>query len=279
MFFPDREHLRGFFEHAEGLLPWFAWAWVSLRWAVLPWVFWRKVTLYIKPVPRRMVLWPVVTTGTIWLLGVLTQLSVTLYMLLVNPATPASAAGAADLGMWVFNIAADPFVRYDDWGGMRWAANRPALTWDPRGYLRAAAPFVAFCLAWPAVFMALGETMRRCRVRRAHVWRAGVYSLAWLPALALLLLADKVHAILFDLGAGVGGWRVTYRSPTDVLRPFRGWLAGGLAGWVWLWWLLAIRRAFGLSHALAVWMLLGIAAGLAGFIVHYGRFALAALLR
>lgn len=63
---PARANLPGFIEHArDGVWTLFKSAWRTWAWAMLPWVFWRKVRLEHRIVPRRWVVWMALTLGVV----------------------------------------------------------------------------------------------------------------------------------------------------------------------------------------------------------------------
>lgn len=116
-------------------------------------------------------------------------------------------------------------------------------------------------LAWtvitPLAFLALSETFRRARVRYAHLFRAGAYSLSWFPVLLVAHIALGSAGRRLPTAWGLtGGW--------ELLR----WLVFllGLA-WFVQFWCVVPRRYLRLPHAAGISLAMLAIGGLASILI------------
>ncbi|MFM9995398.1 MAG: hypothetical protein ACKVU4_06305 [Phycisphaerales bacterium] len=261
MFRPDRERIRGFFEHANTARRQVMWAFRTLWWVVRPWVFWRRITLFVPPRPWRALLWVALLALLIHLASAIPRT----VLVLVDPAfsgprLPSALGGVPGLSTWevalpqLLNAWTQPMGRTEIWswgtGGVMWL-----WQWDPRGYVRAGLVLTAGCLTWPLMFLALGQTMKRCRARQSHVMRAFGYSLAWLPVTLGVIAFGEIAGLMFILAEVLSGARAgtvfewwEWRDGLAFLTLLMSVL------WVPLWWWFAINRGFRLRHGPVVWV-------------------------
>lgn len=255
---PDRNVVNGLFEHADGLGAWWAlktW-WRALR----PWSFWRWVPITVTPVPRRLVVWPLLVMALCWVTASL--LSNSVYGLLVwRVSLNALPRGTftTNHSVLVVNGWLDPIAM---WSGVSWMFD-PARWFTPLGAV------LTMTLAWPLTMLVLTETMRSAKVKRTHVLRAACYSLAWVaivPAIKLAGAGIGLVSVLFFVSAGAQG-AMTMWSATWYL--YRWWWGPVLVSaiWVSLWWWMALTRGFRIEKAGVVWGLLMIVSVLAGLVV------------
>ena len=261
IFDPDRERLRGFFEHANTPLRFLGWAFTTLWWTARPWFFWRRVTLFIEPVVPRVLLWPVL-------------LVVSLH---VFAALIATADRSVELWTWRGGLTGwDPLAFVDCWAmpvaHYAWAGPWPGapagtIVLDPYGALPAFLAFAVATAAWPLLFLVLGQSLRAGRIRCVHVLRAVASSLACVAYLSLLGSANAAAWLAFRAEAALRG---EAPNPADWVYRLWGWTATALTApmliWWPAWWWFAINRGFRLRHGWWVWGLLLVASLLAGML-------------
>jgi hypothetical protein len=250
---PERQ-VQGLFEHAVGRRQCASWAlrtWLMTAW---PAVFWKRVTILAPVHPARLLIWPLVVWAMVWAAG----------SLLHNLAYGVRLAGA-----WAAGTAsrADWLPLLEGWTS---PCAQPRRYWPTRGlgwrpsaelWIGNFAGPVAMTAAWPLLLLVLRRTMSTARVRTAHIVRATAYSLAWVPALALLHIADGALSTWRPaVKSGLGPYPGLGAASSLVLHDH--WPAAVLAITLWLglWWHEAICRGFRLRHGTEVWAFLLIAA-------------------
>lgn len=261
VFYPDRNDLPGFFEHAgRGRWNVVVAAWRTWVWALWPLGFYRRVSVEHRIVYGRL---------AVWLVYVIMPLHVVASLLSTIrigafPGTGILGRGAAldlltYLSCWTYPLAT---VEYNT-GALSFPLR---LEWQLGGtplYIPAAlvmhSAFAAICLALPS-------TLGAAKVRRGHIARAFVYGLAWLPLLAVfrigrngyLLVELLENANLGMIGFGWGG-----PAPVRLARFYPEVSAGLIFVWVAFWWWAVFVRGWRVRQAGLVWAMLGIAAGVA----------------
>ncbi|MEZ6235455.1 MAG: hypothetical protein R3B68_14810 [Phycisphaerales bacterium] len=260
VFFPDRERIRGFFEHARGFWP-SLWAVPRTAWLVArPWAFWKRVQLHMKPRLGRAAVWVLAALlATVLLRGTLG--SVDFLMASANPSSGFVTRywmplDPSNLGVWEWVWACPPF------DARTWYAGGMGLVmWWTDGWV----PIVLLATPiWALSFALLPQTRRRAKVKAAHIARAFIYSCAWLS----MLLLPWIFQYLVRL-AEFAATNTPFPSLFEWARYDPHWLFDvfplAIAVWLWLaiWWLFAIRRGFRLQHPTAVWFALWVINGLA----------------
>lgn len=257
---PGRHIVRGFYEHAGG--PWqqAVWALRTLWWAVLPWRFWSRVTLEHAPVPRRILLWPVLVSGVLWAAGSLALNAA--YLILITwvwtrRAGMASPPSVELLSTWVWPLASvsAPSLM----GPLGWR-------FDELGWVRGGAPLILAAAAWPVVLGLLSTSRREARVRGWHIARAAAYSLAFVQVMLAVRALDGLCRV-----AVLGSMAVLGSTPGALLQALPMELADEASplvwltflGWLLLWWYWALQRGFRLDLARTIWALLAVIAVLA----------------
>jgi hypothetical protein len=126
-----------------------------------------------------------------------------------------------------------------------------------------------FLLLWlagaPATFLLLGESMRRVKVRRAHLFRAFVYTCAALPPLALLSMGLRAGIFFEVWGLGWRGTAFGGLRTAAEWGPVSIWAVG--AAWIVLCWAVIPRLYLRLPHAGAVSGLMLVTSALASAVV------------
>jgi hypothetical protein len=259
---PDRNRVRGLFEHARG--PWQAARWLELTWLLTLWPprFWRKVRLESPVNARRAALWPFLITLVVWATGsILCNASLLADVYRAGPRgwrpTPNEVLAGLCNG-WIDPIAAVERWRLGVWK-FRWSP-------DFHAWVRYFAPLIAMSISWLLLMLVLPSTLRAARIRRAHVVRAFGYSLAWLPALALTHLADGLWLAMrsaLSTPSAMGLPTFMPVLPTWYMRD--AWLPIFLVltAWLLLWWWCALAGGFRLRHAGRIWLTLAFASTLA----------------
>ena len=266
VFFPDRERIRGFFEHARGFWPGL-WAIPRTAWLVArPWAFWKRLQLHMKPRLGRAAVWVLAALlATVLFRGVLGSADFAIGAL--YPAAPSVAQ------FWTTNDLSDP-------GAWEWVWACPpidARTWYPGGFHLVQwwtdgwVPIAILATPiWAISFALLPQTRRRAKVKAVHIVRAFIYSCIWLT---MLLLPWIFQYLVRFVAAGLNAVQVPFPSFLRWMGFDPHWLRNAIplaiAVWLWLsiWWLFAIRRGFRLQHPTAVWFALWIINGLAAMVI------------
>ena len=251
------------FEHATGLLP--LRLVVTIARANWPWTFWKRIRME-HPIRagRLAVLAVVLLLGTHAMVAATTAYhayeamsAVRVRQLTPGLGLPGPMAGSAmstdqvrshalRAGAWPYATTRTT-IRQPGGGWMGWAT---APIVPPRAWLGTALISVI-----PLAYLLLGQTMRRARVRRAHLVRIWLYSLVVVPwsVAAWIVLRPPVLSLsdmLELLSIGVSGWSPALHAATLA--------AGGL-----FWWC-ATSRYLRLPHAGSVAGVLSLLVGLAG---------------
>jgi hypothetical protein len=257
VFYPDRQRLPGFFEHERGLWPSFVAAWRTMAWIILPFVFWDRVRMHHEVRVRRVLLWPIVVFGSLWIFIVAARVSA--YFVSGEGVGKAARAVGFDL----INAAVFPVMAV--WEA-RWtiarngAAVRTPGVWFEFLFLDWSMAFygiIGQAVLVPLLLLLLPETRRRAKVRKAHILRAAVYGQGWLFFHLLLLLTSAV------LGAATANWdtALAWRGPiARLLYEHRFAYTMLLAAWIAAWWYFALAKGFCLRHATFHWLVLMFAA-------------------
>jgi hypothetical protein len=129
--------------------------------------------------------------------------------------------------------------------------------------------FLAFFVTWwvlmPVTFLLLPVTLRKCRVRRAHLARIAAYSLVFgvgvLAAIYELsyftrLIAFEICKILVRLGVGTDPFSLYQQLPLKALEQLRVGYVIIFFGGPALFWGLAGRRYLKIPHAWPVSLLM-----------------------
>jgi hypothetical protein len=250
---PDRNIVRGLYEHAPG----FNVRWATITWwrALRPWSFWRWVPITVTPVVSQLIAWPMLVMAVLWAGASLVNNAA--YGLFRWKSGSAPWTTAAD--HW-YSLASDWFMPAAMWTRNYWA-------WDPLQWGTPLGGVLAMTLAWPLTMIILSDSMKRAKVKRAHVLRAASYSLAWLALVPLIRVLDGlVRMVALTPVSGPSG-TLTAWMPSWIM--FRWWWAPVAlsALWVALWWWMALTRGFRIEKAGVVWVLLMIVSVLAGLVV------------
>ena len=247
---PDRERLRGFFEHAVFPRQLVIWPFRTLALALTPGRFWSRVRLAMRPVVGRILCWPLIVIFLPWALsGVIASGTIAL---LISRRVPLARWSdyewATLLNMWIW-----PFATASA-GSRRPFA--PASFWidlTPLGYMIISA--LGAIAAWPLVMLLLGETLREARLRRSHLLRAAVYGLAPLSLIASVRVVYS-FVIVAEAVTAVSPWRSNLFPIWAIDSRLQFGVLVVLLAWLGVWWRRAIMKGFRLKHAAAVWALI-----------------------
>lgn len=251
VFDPSRRELEWFAEHgpargvAARLVP-------TLRriFGVLP--FWRSVSVLHRVRLQRAAGWLGGAMLLLHLLGSGTGLATGFaYGRPLNAHAIANSVGFPIVSMGQFSV---PALLVDEW---------PLYM----------VPAIVFATAWPAMFAVLPTTRRLAKLRPAHLARAWMYSLAWLPLLCVFRIGRNIW-LLAQLSAMPRSAAPTVfvalpRQPmplrlSEVAPELLGTL---LFAWIAAWWLTAAKVGWRLHMGTLVWFLLCLAAGLLALVV------------
>lgn len=141
------------------------------------------------------------------------------------------------------------------------------ILWLPANVAHFVPGVLGAALVMPVLFLLMPTSVRRARVRRAHVIRVWLYSLV-APALivalwgGLYLVASAIHWSVADV---VSPWRWFRRGRPDSVLGMLAirWLPpvvclGLLVAWLVRWWALACRWYLRLDHARWIAVLFGV---------------------
>ena len=254
---PEYGDLPDFFEHARRR---FARTW---RRALRPWRFWRWVRMEHRIIPRRaafMAAAGMVLSHVVLALAVFAVYSVAM---LVGPllAGWGSIFGPNGWEMWqgIGANAAWPMGHHMKVYILQRSSVRLDTFVRPLELVA-----VLTVLVMPLTFFLLGTTLRRAKVRWAHIARVWGYGLIWLPVAfhlpgfftGLTLVTDLVlTALLYH------SWSVS--NVTDALARLDTPLTLALVClWMTLWWVFACGRYLRLPHAWAVGLVMTFLAAL-----------------
>jgi hypothetical protein len=260
---PDRNRVRGLFEHARG--PWQAARWLELTWLLALWPprFWRRVRLEAPVNARRAALWPILITLVVWCAGSLLWNAASLairYQAMPAPRRSRSNGLLVELA----NGWLQPVAWVEQWPGV--AARVFRWSGELRGWPRFLMPAAAMSLAWVVLIAVVPATLRAAKVRRVHVLRAVAYSFAWVALLALFHLIDGLNCVmraLVDPGQYLPAPQQYGAGASALLFDWWPALLVGITLWQLLWWHSALRTGFRLRSGLRIWGTLAFAASLA----------------
>ncbi|MBC7836036.1 MAG: hypothetical protein H7Y88_13195 [Phycisphaerales bacterium] len=261
----QRRLLPGFVEHARGVRQRFLWAWVTWSWTLIPNRFWSRVRMHHAPRNRRALVWLVIVTACVYIPGALLRnIAVFGSAFLTIPQTgwgPITKRWPELVAPW-----GEPFV------GLQWSNSAPggltvALLTDLESF-GLFGGVLAAPLLFPVVFACLPVTRARAKVRTAHLVRATIYSLAWVP---VALLYRVAAGILELVDPSTGPWwsgrsRLGYSLEAYFHEFAWAWVLA-LVLWTCWWWYQAIKRGFELPQPRRHFVLMLVPALLGALIV------------
>jgi hypothetical protein len=257
VFYPDRQRLPGFFEHEKGLWPSFVAAWRTMAWIILPFVFWNRVRMHHEVRVRRVLLWPIVLFGSMWLLIAMvraaafyidgTQTSLSFRDTLIDLSNAVVfPVFYMDSTIWVLPPNGFPYQKFG------FSASFLLTQWSPI-FLG----IVGQAVAVPLLLLILPETRRRAKVRKVHVLRAAVYGQGWIFFHLLFLLVMAAFGVInadWDMALGMSG------PVINILYEHALAYSLAMASWVAVWWWFTLAVGFRMQHPTRHWLVLMIAA-------------------
>lgn len=287
---PAEKALPGFIEHCRRrwIVPC---AFRTLLWTIVPWWFWSKVKMHHRIVPRRWLAWLAVTVLGLYAVNVLSsgallyawerqehQRQQRSFFLMhgqqLHQADP-------ELGVHHFLAAAvhGPFMLEDDrfvaFGYARFrttysARVRLMFTWSGLDSMPIVQMFLVGISTWITGFLLLfTDTRAKVKIRKSHVVRAYVFSLAVIPAFGVVRLLESAEFWFRCLWHGQDLDRMALR---DLADSPQGVMVA--TGWMLVWWWSALGRGFRLPGAWYHVLILGVAAVLGSVVCLYGLFHL-----
>ncbi|MDX2016096.1 MAG: hypothetical protein SFY95_00485 [Planctomycetota bacterium] len=227
--FPFEREARGFVEHVEKRV--FLAAWRTMAWCLWPGVFWRRVKVEYRIVPRRWWVWLAAVLLVPW---VLISLAMT-----AQDVTQMSTGRAwwsdAKVWEWLLNRWTWPIAT---WGGPNTSQASPWSwsAWWPtvRDWWFIVPPLTAN--ATLALMMGvLDGSWRAARVRDAHLARIAVFGIGWIGALALASVPLHMLAWALDALTAPGVYPRGLRL-VHLAFGAQAWLAWACVAWVIWWW-------------------------------------------
>ncbi len=257
VFYPDRQRLPGFFEHEKGLWASFVAAWRTMAWVILPFIFWDRVRMHHEVRVRRILLWPMVVFGSMWLLVALAR-AAAFYIDGTQAGLSFQSSAIVLSNAFVFPFF---YLEHTIWAftpNGRWAI-RPGLSvtflltqWSPI-FLG----IIGQAVAVPLMLLILPETRRRAKVRKVHVLRAAVYGQGWIFFHLLFLLVVAAFGVInadWDMALGLSG------PVVNLFYEYGLAYSLALAIWVAAWWWFTLAVGFRMEHPTRHWLVLMIVA-------------------
>lgn len=227
--FPFEREARGFVEHVEKRV--FLAAWRTMAWCLWPGVFWRRVKVEYRIVPRRWLAWLAAVLLVPW---VLISLAMTAQDVLPMP--PGRRWWSdPKVWEWLINRWTWPIATW----GTKGATPRSPWSWSAWWLTARDWWFILPPLTVNAVLalmmFALDGTWRAARVRSAHLARAAVFGVGWVGALALASVPLHLLAWALDALTAPGVYPRGVRL-INLAWHGQGWLAWACVAWVLWWW-------------------------------------------
>lgn len=240
----SRRRLDGLVEHSKGVGQFFAWSWRTWRLTLKPWRFWSVVELHHDVRVPRLLLWLALVLPVMHLINAKTTLAWYQFGS-VLPSAP---------GWHLVNPFLHPVVAISgDW------ADTPYVFWMIGSWPRTAWWLLLFAPLWPVALLVMPISLRRARVRWAHVARAAVYSVS-VPALyfVIQLGANLATIVRYEIGPRIRP--AMWHWDLDMIGYVRELLEQGLIvlgiPWLAAWWYFTLTRGWKLRHGWAVWLAL-----------------------
>ncbi len=217
-------------------------AWHTLLRSLVPWRFWHSVGLSSRLSVARLLLY-------------LPALIVPLHVLR-SGATFARRwqfvsgvrfFGTTDSAYYLAGSFPLPFFEFGPTGAGGWFVSAPSIEYT------FVAPLAAGLLM-PVMLLILSRTRATARIRRAHILRAGVYGLAWLPLWYLLgtlvIVSRAIEECATSRPLGGTSGRMLFGYTISQTAP----VAFGLCmAWFAAWWWCVVSIGFRLPRAGRVW--------------------------
>lgn len=262
-FNPDRERLKGFFEHTRGLVRSFLAAWRTWWWALLPWRFWKRVRLEHRIYPWHILAWPLILMTPLKLIA---AAALCFGFAIAFQTRPLGAVPPPGLNYIYLEAFIEPIAHVRLGGGG--ALIGVALFDDLEDIIPPfGLPVLAGMLACPLALLVLPHTRAMARVRAAHVTRAWAYSLAPLVFLGIAHAVDRVITGMRLAGLGsmppFGGPGLINHYEFNATHGFITFVS---LAWIGVWWLCALKLGFRMNRALWPLVSMGVIALLAALI-------------
>ena len=286
----SRHTLPGFFEHTPGLVGFFTGAWRTWWWTILPWRFWSKVQMHHKVRPRRLAFWLIALwllpltcfvacrgIGRVWCDRVRTVPAfggAAIY----QPPKPAESMQYHALAIgaeMVWPILEAHSVHWTPIGngGLLLRKQSPAIFHLFSFYGLPSGMYVALAASFmfPSVLLMLPVTRSEAKVNWRHLWRAAIYSLAWLGLGMIMLVPDIVEWLRSVIRVTKQPWPddfVLLLGQRESQLPLVEMMLSAssstyIALWLLLWWYIAIDRGFRFRRPFLVWLAAAVPTALA----------------
>lgn len=217
-------------------------AWRTLLRSLVPWRFWLAVGLSSRLSVARLLLYlPALIVPLHVIRSVATLARRWLFVLKVP------FFGTADSAYYLAGSFSPPFFEFGPTGSGGWFVAPPSTQYT------FVAPLAAGLLM-PVLLLILSRTRATARIRHAHILRAGVYGLAWLPlwyllgTLVVVSRAVEEWATSSPLISSSGRWSTGF-----VLNRAAPVAVGLCLAWFAAWWWCVVAIGFRLPRAGRVW--------------------------
>lgn len=250
---PERWVLDGFVEHAKGSWRTFRWAWRTWWWALVPWRFWERVQMHHAFRFWKLVQWAAFVILLPHVIGAVCNTGAEIGL----------SGGWTPTGWSWLDRLVYPVAQLDGWW---W--DPPKVYWTIHDWPTMGIWLIVGVTTLPILLGLMPISLRRAKVRYAHVVRAWVYS-ASVPGVfyslnALNELASTALSPMFYSRSAT--WDAYVAICPVVFRLF--YITSGL--WLACWWFFALTRGWKLRHGWAVWLCMIAVAVILG--VGYGGF-------
>lgn len=223
-------------------------AWRTLLRSLFSWLFWRTVTLSTRLSVARLLLYLPVLIVPLHIAGGMANFMRRWQF--VGSVSSGRPVGPSWKGYFLAGAFSQPLFQFGPNGAGGWLVFPPDVSYT------IAAPLAAGLLM-PVLLLILSRTRAVARVRPAHILRAGVYGLAWLPCWYLLWTLVTVSRAVLErvysrpMGGGPGlrffGHRLGEAAPFAV---------GLCMLWFGAWWWCVVKLGLRLPRAGLVWVVL-----------------------
>lgn len=246
---PARKDIPWFYEHTPRRSLGLTRAWRTLVRSLIPWRFWRTVGLSAKiSVPRLLLYLPALIVPLHLLWGAANFARRWQFVRMTGAGT--GRAGSSWAVYFLAGAFTHPIAEFGPDGRGGWLVMAPSISYT------FVAPLAAGVLM-PVLLLILSRTRATSRIRRAHILRAGIYGLAWLPCWYLLWT-------LVSMARAVEEYASTRPMSGQAGRWFFGLSFGAAAPaavglcmlWFAAWWWCVVAIGFRLPRAGLVWAVL-----------------------
>lgn len=129
------------------------------------------------------------------------------------------------------------------------------------------APLIVLQIAWPLMVAVLRTTLGNANVHWKHIFRACIYSTAWMVPFLIAVIGIRAHFLYVTAASPNTTWGFDREVAAVLNRSIVFFiLAAGFMLWTAWWWYTVIVGHWRLQHGRIVWMVLLIPVSLISFV-------------